>query len=206
MPTLDTAPMPATTPDTPPAPIDLEDAPDFVLSALLSGEMTAADLSARRLSKRLGRTTGSLYHRWGSLDGFLHAIVQRAFGRMSTVAGIGPDTELGDLAEGWLRFANQAPELYGLMFERTYDWSKLCLEPDDASRGLAVWRGFVQRFEALGSDHPADDARIFYAALHGLTSLVASGRANVDDIETSDLDAAIRTARRLARTLTGASS
>ena len=52
---------------------------DQIYAALVARELTAEDLSARRLAAFLGKTTGAIYHRWGSFDGLLFTVGQRGF-------------------------------------------------------------------------------------------------------------------------------
>ena len=83
------------------------------------------------------------------------------------------------------------------MFEHYYEWQALREAGALTSgKGMAVWSGLVARFSE--SAQPEDDARAFYAGLHGLVSLANSGRANVGDLSLSDREAAIRAGRRLA--------
>lgn len=173
-----------------------------VCEALAVGELTAATLGARSVAGFLGRTTGLLYHHWGSLDGFLLAVSQAGWSRLGaslmTTAAADP-TDLAVLAEGYLRFAFRHPALYHLMTERRLDWARLKAEGRLTSgASLDLWDGLAARVAAAGSDAPAEDARLLYAALHGLASLALSGRANVRDVNTTDEEVAIRTARRLA--------
>ena len=71
---------------------------DTVYSALVARELDDADLSARKLCRLLGKTTGALYHHFGSLDGLLFEVSQRACAslkdRLESVYA-----ERGDLAE-----------------------------------------------------------------------------------------------------------
>ena len=53
--------------------------PDATYAALIARELDPEDLSARRLASLLGKTTGALYHRWGSVDGALFTVGQRGF-------------------------------------------------------------------------------------------------------------------------------
>lgn len=176
----------------------MEQAVARVKEALRCGELRRADLTARKLGSFLGKTTSVLYHHWGSLDGFLHAVMNSA---MVDLAGrIDPAAPIEDLAVTYVEFALEAPVLYELMFSRELDWSTLReSHATENSPGLLMFHALAARMEFEGSDSPADDARILYAGLHGLATLAITGRINVGEIETSDREVALRAARRLVR-------
>ncbi len=180
----------------------VRDEVERVADALTDGRLASGDLGARRLASFLGRTTGVLYHHWGSLDGFLHAVANVGFGKLGQALVTRADGSLEDLAETYLRFAFEHPSLYNLMFERPFDWDALrgrCAVQD--APGVAMWHAIVARLEADGAEDPADDARGLYGALHGLASLALSGRANIGEIDTPDEEVAVRVARRLVRSI-----
>lgn len=169
-----------------------------VCDALASGALSPETLGARRIATLLGRTTGLLYHHWGSLDGFLLEVAHLGWRRFADELRALPSPTLPDLAEAYLRFAFRHPALYHLMVERRLDWPRLRAEgrlADNAS--LQLWDAFALRLRQAGSAHPNEDARVMYAALHGLASLALSGRANVRDLDTPDADVAVRAARHL---------
>lgn len=171
-----------------------------VKQALQSGELTAEELTARRLGELLGKTTSVLYHHWGSLDGFLHAVGQaglRDLGARLAVALRSGGLE--GVAVAFVDFGLESPALYSLMFERRYDWSALSASGLlQASAGLALWTHVVSSFRAAGSPAPERDARVLLAGLHGLVSLASTGRANLAATDRSDADVARDTARHLA--------
>ena len=146
-----------------------------------------------------------LYHHWGSLDGFLHAVAQAGFVKLSQVLreALSSDGRLPQLAEAFVRFGLDHPVLYHVMFERSYDWDALRALgalPQEMP-GLSLWGGLVAFLAGAGSEEPSFDARILYAGLHGLVSLANSGRANVGAQETSDREMALAAARKLAERL-----
>ncbi len=186
-----------------------------VRAALQSGELALADLTARKLGKLLDRTTSVLYRRWGCLDGFLARVAQSGM-RQLAARGEGATT-LHEVAQAYLDFALDSPDLYELMFHRRFDWQKLraqrlsqsptgsateCSEggaPDNP--GLDQFVKLTQGLAALGSQDPAEDARVLFGGLHGIASLAISERANIGEIETSDHEVARRTAHRFIDTL-----
>ncbi len=176
-----------------------------IRDAIIRGELTPAKLSARSLAAYLGKTTSVLYHHWGSVDGVLFAVSESGFELLCAAledvrAASG---QLPDYAEAIVRFGLRHPTLYGLMFERHYDWDALRAAGtfDIVQPSMSLWNTFVSEITATGSSEPDSDARILYAALHGMVSLALSGRANVGALSATDEDVAISSARTLAKRL-----
>jgi AcrR family transcriptional regulator len=184
-------------------------APDLAVSrvcrALAKGRLSLDALTARDLSKFVGKTTSLLYHHWGSLDGFLYAVSQAGFEELGQrLRGVMDDGgDLPRLAEAFVTFGLESPALYALMFEHHYDWAQLKKSGAFDRPGAAqeLWQSLVGALASSGSDDPDMDARLFYSGLHGLVSLAVSGRANFGALSKSDREIALLAARRLARTL-----
>jgi AcrR family transcriptional regulator len=179
-----------------------------VLDAICGGELQADDLSARRISAFLGNTTGVLYHRYASLDGFLFAVGQRGLELLGTrleTSLSGRKAALGDLAEAFVEFGLDHPLLYDLMFERHYYWAALrasgALGP--ALPGGRLWDAMGAVLARAGSRDPETDGRLLWAGLHGLVSLAASGRANMRALDRTDREVACASARALAARVVG---
>jgi AcrR family transcriptional regulator len=179
-----------------------QDPAEAILAALYAGELGEGDLTARQLGAFLGKTTGHVYHHWGSLDGLLFAVSQAAFARLArdlgAVSSRGGDLE--DVAAAFVDFGLAHPALYQVMFERRYDWAALRAQgrlTPDAQPGLGMWG-------ALAAAIGADEARLLFAGLHGLVSLAASGRANIGALTRTDREVARASARLLARKLSTA--
>ena len=172
----------------------MTDAVDEIRGRIERGELAEADLTARGIAAALGKTTSVLYHHWGSLDLFLYDVAQSGYAALGARIG---GLDLPDLAEGYVRFAVEQPVLYGLMFHRPWDWAEIRANRDSRlGPGLLAWRGLVERVRAAGSSDPDLDARVLYGALHGIASLAISGRANVGNLDRSDLETAVLAARR----------
>ncbi len=172
--------------------------------ALLAGELTVFDLSARRLSKFFGKTTSMFYSRWGSLDGFLFGVGQAGFvelgDRMRSAWRKG---DLRDVAEAFVRFGFEQESLYHVMFQLPHDWPALRLKGllAEPLAGRQVWSELVDAVRESGAKTPEQDAHLLYAGLHGLVDQAITGRANFDDLASSDADVAVGLARRLAERL-----
>ncbi|MDB4972912.1 MAG: hypothetical protein JWN48_1253 [Myxococcaceae bacterium] len=178
------------------------DATARVFRALERGELKAAELSARQVCAFLGYTTGHLYHHFGSLDGLLCRVAQYAFERFGArlIAAGGALRDGPAMAEAFVEFGLAHPLLYGLMFDRHYDWAALHARGlvGPAAPSVQLWKTLVAEISARGTKRPEDDARVLFAGLHGLVSVARSGRANIGALELTDREAAIAAARRLA--------
>ncbi len=176
-----------------------------IRDALASGELDAADLSARRIAGLLGKTTGVLYHHWGSLDGFLFAVAQDGYVLLSERLVAAAPGGLAAVAEAFIEFGLDHRLLYGLMFERTWDWDSLRAAGAFVDLpGLVLWDRVPDTLRAGGSKDPAGDGLLLHATLHGLVSLANSGRANVADLTITDRQAALRAARTMAQRICSA--
>ncbi|MFO0613004.1 MAG: TetR-like C-terminal domain-containing protein [Polyangiaceae bacterium] len=175
---------------------------DQIYAALVARELTAEDLSARRLAAFLGKTTGAIYHRWGSFDGLLFTVGQRGFvdlqARIEAVWAA--KRELGPCAVAFVEFGLDHPEIYPLMFERRFDWAALRAAGyfERATPGSALLACIVGLVRASGAEHPIPETRLLMAGLHGLVSFASSGRMNTGDLSSSDRAVAIASARDLA--------
>lgn len=179
-----------------------DEAVERVHAALEGREVATSDLTARRLGELLGQTTAVIYHRWGSLDGFLYAVAVVGFGRLADrlEAMESARASLEDVAEHLVCFAVDHPELYELMQERRWDWAALRkgghLRPAETMRGVAALHALFVR---LGISRPTERLRLFGASMHGIAAMAITGRLNAGENQTADRVVAVRTARLLAR-------
>ena len=172
--------------------------------AINKGELKADELTARKVAAYLGRSTSLVYHHYGSLDGLHFAVAQEGYGLLGERLLGALDGGLPALARTYVRFGLDYPELYGLMFERRYDWAALrergaCSD----SPGMGLWHQAVATLAEAGSSSPEADARVLLASLHGTVSLALSGRANVGDLDRTDREVALLSATRIAALITG---
>lgn len=179
-----------------------DEAVERVYAALSRRELATSELTARRLGELLGQTTAVIYHRWGSLEGFLYAVAVVGFGRMADrLEALESDrASLEDMAEHLVTFAVDHPELHELMQERRWDWAALRkaghLRPAETMRGARALHATMLR---LGLPDPLEKLRLFGAGMHGIAAMAITGRINAGETQTPDRVVAIRTARRLAR-------
>jgi AcrR family transcriptional regulator len=175
-----------------------------VLSALISGELTREDLTARRLSAFLGQSTMGLYHHFGSLDGFLIQVDGAGWDLLVDTLRrrAGEGAGLADLAISYLDFAFQHPHLYWLMAERRFDREALRKE-QRLSREQPLWSTFTELVRQHGGKSPVEDTRVLFAGLHGLAVLTLNGRGAIGAPGSSGEALARESARHLVAALVG---
>ena len=182
-----------------------DDGPDLIYRALIAGRLSAEDLSARKLGSFLGRTTGAVYHRFGSLDGLLFAVSQRGFADLGArVTDVwSRKHSLAACAVAFVEFGLDHPSLYALMFEHRFDWAALRAIGafEQATPGSQLLAGVVCLFEESGSKTALRDTRLLMAGLHGIVSFAASGRMNTGELQSPDRSIAIASAKDLATRL-----
>jgi AcrR family transcriptional regulator len=184
-----------------------EDAAERVALAIQREELSAEDLSARKLCAFLGKTTGVLYHSFASLDGFLFTVSQRGMGQLGErlTSAYLRSKDLGDVAVAFVEFGLDHPVMYELMFERHFDWTALRKAGliGQSLPGGQLWEAMHGLLAGAGSKDPETDGRLLWAGLHGLVSLAASGRANVRALDRTDREVACAAARALAAKIVG---
>jgi AcrR family transcriptional regulator len=179
-----------------------DEALDRLYQLVAEGALSESDLSARGMAALLGKTTGALYHRWGSFDALLFAIGQRGFTELAALldARWEQTRALAACAEAYVTFGLDHAQLYPLMFERRFDWAALRKAGafERTVPGSELLRRIVCLLETAGSKRALDDTRLLMAGLHGIVSLAASGRMNTGALSSTDRQVAIASARDLA--------
>lgn len=182
--------------------MDDDEAIERIYRALVERELDDADLSARRIASFLGKTTGAIYHRWGSLDGLLFAVSQRGFAdlRARVESSWATTLDIAECAQVYVEFGLDHPELYPLMFERPYDWAALRAAGSfsRATPGSELLAGILCLLNEAGSKRALADTRLLMAGLHGIVAFAASGRMNAGELGSPDREVAIASARDLA--------
>lgn len=182
-----------------------DDGIERIYQALLTGGLDDGDLSARRLASFLGKTTGAIYHRFGSFDGLLFAVSQRGFTDLGAAIAKawGRSHDVADCARVFVEFGLDHPGLYPLMFEHRYDWKALREAGffEKATPGSELLASILCVFEERGSKSPVADTRLLMAGLHGIVSFAASGRMNTGALSSPDREVALASARDLAHRL-----
>lgn len=161
--------------------VSRDDAPSFICDFLAAhASLDRSELSARWVAKKLGQTTGFLYHHWGSFDAFLLDVSGLGWKRL--VASLARAYErkptLAVLLESYIDFASSKPVLYWLMAERALS-PELLREQLGNGRALPSFEGLKEMIILLARALPGvtlPQARALHAAIHGLASQMLSNR------------------------------
>lgn len=163
-----------------------------VFTALLQRRLTREDLSARKLSAFLGQSTIGLYHHFGSLNGFLIQVDGLGWQRLleelelavveckQREPNLNAESALRAVALRYVDFASKYRTLYWLMTEHFFDRAAL-RRAGRLRLETPLMNGFSELLRACGSAEPATDLVLAFSALHGLVSLVQSGRLDLGD-------------------------
>lgn len=142
--------------------------------ALLRAEGSKG-LTARRLAGALGISTKLIYSRWHGMPGIKRAVYAHGFDLLheavSAALGASPANPLRAAAAAYRGFATDEPALFAIMYglEIGHDLP----HPTDRMMAVATLDLLVSRFQE--ADDPLDQARGFWAAMHGVVSLEAAG-------------------------------
>jgi hypothetical protein len=168
-----------------------------VFEALRRGDLGRDDLTARKLAAFLGQSTIVLYHRFGSLDGFLIRVDGAGWRLLLAELARVEGPSLDDLAVAYVDFAFRHRDLYWLMTEYPFDREAL-----RTNGRLRLESALLSAFREILALHavgdPDGNTLVAFAALHGLASLALGGRVSLGGAR--DTRARAREeARRIAR-------
>jgi len=146
-------------------------------------ERGAEAVTIRKVAERLGVGAMTLYTYIDGQDGLRRAMIRRGFetlhGNCCAASNAGPSHSWKGGATAYLRFAQDHPNLYKLMFDTPLPES----DEDLMSAGLAGLLGAVRmRLHQAGHDESTieretlDQAGRFWIGLHGLASLAIAKR------------------------------
>ncbi len=147
-------------------------------------------LTARNVAKLIGYTPGTLYNLFDNIDGLAAAINTtslEAFAeeiRLILRENAKPKKRLRKIAEAYLNFKRTNPHLWTLLFATP-------VKSESDSYHSAIHAVFDQVAEAMqpisGSPKAArQDAKIFWATLHGICLLQESGKLDVTEADPAE--------------------
>ncbi|WCN81991.1 TetR/AcrR family transcriptional regulator [Micromonospora sp. LH3U1] len=138
-------------------------------------------VTTRRLAAEIEYSQPVLYSHFKGKDAIMAAVAVDGFAELATAlasaraSATGPRQAVADVAAAYTRFAEQRPALYDAMFTLAVD---LPFASQDAPSDLA--RGFAELAETVrpmaGDDDLETFAETFWSGLHGLVTLMRSGR------------------------------
>jgi AcrR family transcriptional regulator len=167
--------------------VDLHDA---ILEAALRGvtEYGYADLSMRKIARRVGCSPGTIYLYYANKNAIYAALIDKAV--LHLIESYQPAFSIEDPVERldafcrcYVRFALTYPELYKVMY------LELGLDPREVSpEGYRrAWKPLHDTAQALEEAHaqgalrvpsPMEGATLVWAALHGMLSLILARQVN----------------------------
>jgi AcrR family transcriptional regulator len=142
-------------------------------------------VTTRRLSTEIEYSQPVLYKHFSGMDQVATAVAIDGFaelaGLLHTARGEAksPGDAMTRIARAYLDFARDNPAVYDAMF--TGRTTLRFAEPDTPPELVAAFGELRRAMSAIANDADADTlAEVFWAALHGLTSLSRGGRLRPD--------------------------
>ena len=146
-------------------------------------------LSLRKLATAAGKSTMSVYTRFGGKQQLLAAMYRQGFDRLGAAledasrAGGDPLLVLAGIGSAYRRAALASPTLYGLMFGPPPPGFEP--SPDDAAAARATYRALVDAVQACVdarslTGHPEQIALHLWAVVHGMVGLELAGQLPLD--------------------------
>ena len=160
----------------------------------LISEHGLSAISARTIARKIGYTAGSLYNVFQDLDDLLLLTEGRQLERMhaelsSALAGLPADDRVRACARLYMRFCLENSRLWNLVVVHQTGPAKQ-LPPWYAEKLEALVALFDDALNGLVDDAAArrHQARALWASVHGIASLIISGKApNIDPGSTGAL-------------------
>ncbi|MEU8208093.1 TetR/AcrR family transcriptional regulator [Micromonospora sp. NPDC049044] len=138
-------------------------------------------VTTRRLAAQIEYSQPVLYSHFKGKDAIMAAVAVEGFAELATAlataraSAAGPRQAVADVAAAYVTFAEQRPALYDAMFTLAVD---LPFASQDVPTDLA--RGFAELADAVrpiaGDDDLEAITETFWSGLHGLVTLMRSGR------------------------------
>ncbi len=153
------------------------------------GEGGVEALSMRKLADRVGVSRTAPYHHFKDKNELLCAIAEQGFAYQERMVGMLPELNpaedaralFGRYVQAYIRFADQNPQQYDLMFGRDI-WKNGSPTPaliEVSRRSFQRWLGWVETLQQQGvmsaQDSALRTAQITWATLHGLCRLLNDG-------------------------------
>ncbi len=138
-------------------------------------------VTTRRLSTEIEYSQPVLYRHFSSMDDIAAAVAIDGFGELAEALGRArsdaatPEQALRQIARAYIDFARENPALYAAMFTRATTLRFAAAETRPPMH--AGFAGLRESLAPLAGDKDLDTlTEVFWAALHGLTTLTLGGR------------------------------
>ena len=155
---------------------DLRDALLIAGEAALA-DMPLVDVSLREIARRAGVSHAAPKHHFGTIGELLGEIAGRGFDRFVESLALTADQATEQTPEGrmhammraYLRFADEQPAVYGLMFGRA---NACAMTPHLVTAQMAAWEQLEEAIAAIiGPQRAITGAVLVWSTVHGLASL-----------------------------------
>lgn len=141
----------------------------------------AAGLSLRALARELGVSANAVYRHFADKDALLSALAAegfRRFGQAQAQAQARADTDPIATGLGYVRFAQQHPALFRLMFG---SFTRGCDSTELQEAAMAAFTQLLEGSRPAGHTGPIDEATLLHALarwslVHGLSHLLLEGQ------------------------------
>lgn len=157
----------------------------------LIDESGLAGLSAREIARRIDYSPGTLYNSFDNLDDLVLTIEGRMLDRLAAALDTVPAGEtvqdrIYQTADCYLRFADENPRLWNLLFEHHVP----------TSQALPEW--YRQKVQALGErfedalrplsgmltpEESRRSARVLWSTVHGISSLAVADKLSMVSVD-----------------------
>ncbi|RLP89613.1 TetR/AcrR family transcriptional regulator [Micromonospora sp. BL4] len=138
-------------------------------------------VTTRRLAAEIEYSQPVLYSHFKGKDAIMAAVAVEGFAELATVlvsaraSAPDPRQAVADVAAAYVAFAQQRPAIYDAMFTLAVDLPFASQDvPTDLARGFAELSDTVR--PVAGDDDLETLTETFWAGLHGLATLMRSGR------------------------------
>ena len=156
-------------------------------------------LTARRIAREIGYTIGTLYNLFDNFDDLIVHLNGTTLDTLyEAVAGQRldeePEAALRALARAYIRFTNDHPNLWSMLFEPSAPHGEQL--PDwyhEKVRGLLglAEQALASLFPAGQEERRHHSARVLWSGLHGICSLARAGALPKSESETAMADSLI---------------
>lgn len=166
---------------------DLRNALVAAALKLLEKEGTA-DFSLRDLAKRLGVSAPAIYAHFADKDALMVAVAVAGFEKLKIALesavqqNADPQAQFLGMGRAYVQFGVAHPALYNLMFAgeelptKRHQFPELQAAANGAFQGLTGMLGAMQQMGFMRPGNADLDGFTVWAHVHGLTSLVITGR------------------------------
>ena len=165
----------------------------------LAEEEGLGGITARRIAAKIGYSAGTLYNVFENLDALivhLNIATREALYEAccTTPTGGEPEAALKSLARVYIRFTDEHPRLWSVLFERSKPHDEQLPERhfESVRRLLGLLEAAIAPLFPPGREvERLHSARVLWTGLHGICSLSASGHMAVSETPSAMADSLI---------------